>query len=42
MPNPAKVREQRLRKTNAQLVAEIDSFEQRVAALEVGREEALR
>jgi PAS domain S-box-containing protein len=41
MPNPATIRKQRLRKTKAQLIDEIDSFEQRIAALEVGREEAL-
>ena len=41
MPSPATIRKQRLRKTKAQLIDEIDSFEQRVAAMEVGREEAL-
>jgi PAS domain S-box-containing protein len=35
MPNPATVREQRLRKTKAQLIDEIDSLEQRAAAIEV-------
>ncbi len=34
MPNPATVREQRLRKTKAQLIDEIDSLEQRAAAIE--------
>jgi len=34
MPNPATVREQRLRKTKAQLIDEIDTFEQRAAAIE--------
>ncbi len=38
MPITATVREQRLRKTKAQLIDEIDSFERRVAALEVGRD----
>ncbi len=33
MPNPATVRERRLRKTKAQLVDEIDTLEQRVAAM---------
>ncbi len=32
MPNPATVREQRLRKTKAQLIDEIDTLEQRAAA----------
>ncbi len=41
MPNPATTREQRLRKTKAQLIDELDSLERRVAALEVGRDEAL-
>ena len=35
MPNPTTVREQRLRKTKAQLIDEIDTLEQRAAALEV-------
>jgi len=34
MPNPATLREQRLRKTKAQLIDEIDTLEQRAAALE--------
>ena len=34
MPNPATVREQRLRKTKAQLIDEIDTLEQRSAAIE--------
>ncbi len=34
MPNPATVREQRLRKTKAQLIDELESFEQRAAAIE--------
>ncbi len=34
MPNPATVREQRLRKTKAQLIDEIDTLEQRAAAIE--------
>ncbi len=34
MPNPATVREQRLRLTKAQLIDEIDRFEQRAAAIE--------
>ena len=38
MPNPAALRERRLRKTKAQLIDEIDSFERRVAALEVERD----
>ena len=42
MSSPATNREPRLRKTKAQLIDEIDSFEQRLAALEVGREEARR
>jgi PAS domain S-box-containing protein len=41
MPNPATVRERRLRKTKAQLIDEIDALEQRVAALDFGREQAL-
>ena len=35
MPNPATLRERRLRKTKAQLIDEIDTLEQRAAALEV-------
>ncbi len=31
MPNPATLREQRLRKTKAQLIDEIDTLEQRAA-----------
>ncbi len=38
MPNPATIRKQRLRKTKAQLIDELESFERRVAALEVGRD----
>ncbi len=34
MPNPATVGEQRLRKTKAQLIDEIDTLEQRAAAIE--------
>ncbi len=34
MPNPATTREQRLRKTKAQLIDEIDTLEQRAAAIE--------
>jgi PAS domain S-box-containing protein len=34
MPNPATVRERRLRKTKAQLIDEIDTLEQRTAAIE--------
>ncbi len=34
MPNPATVRERRLRKTKAQLIDEIDRLEQRAAAIE--------
>ncbi len=34
MPSPATVRERRLRKTKAQLIDEIDSLEQRTAAIE--------
>ncbi len=34
MPNAAKVRVQRLRKTKAQLIDEIDTLEQRAAAIE--------
>ncbi len=33
MPNPATTREQRLRKTKAQLIDEIDTLEQRAAAI---------
>jgi PAS domain S-box-containing protein len=35
MPNPATLRERRLRMTKAQLIGEIDTLEQRAAALEV-------
>jgi PAS domain S-box-containing protein len=38
MPKLTTVRERRLCKTKAQLIDEIDSFERRVAALEVGRD----
>ncbi len=34
MPNPAALRERRLRKTKAQLIDEIDTLEQRAAAPE--------
>ncbi len=34
MPNPATVRERRLRKTKAQLIDEIDTLEQRATAIE--------
>ncbi len=34
MPNPATLRAQRLRKTKAQLIDEIDTLEQRAAAIE--------
>ncbi len=34
MPNPAMLRERRLRKTKAQLIDEIDTLEQRAAAIE--------
>ncbi len=34
MPNPATVRERRLRKTKAQLVDEIETLEQRATAIE--------
>ena len=34
MPNPAALRERRLRKTKAQLIDEIDTLEHRAAALE--------
>ncbi len=34
MPNPATVRERRLRKSKAQLIDEIDTLEQRGAAIE--------
>ncbi len=34
MPNPATIRKQRLRKTKAQLIDEIDTVEQRAAAIE--------
>ncbi len=36
MPNPATVREQCFRKTKAQLIDELESFERRVAVLRVG------
>ncbi len=41
MPNPATLRGRRLRMTKAQLIDEIDTLEQRVAVLEIGREQAL-
>ena len=34
MPNPATLRERRLRKTKAQLIDEIDTLERRAAAIE--------
>jgi len=34
VPSPAAVREQRLRKTKAQLIDEIDTLEQRLTAVE--------
>ncbi len=34
MPNPATLRERRLRKAKAQLIDEIDTLEQRAAAIE--------
>ncbi|MEE8263166.1 MAG: hypothetical protein V3R83_11955, partial [Gammaproteobacteria bacterium] len=34
MPNPATIRKQRLRKTKAQLIDEIDTLEQRATAIE--------
>ncbi len=34
MPNPATVRERRLRKSTAQLIDELESFERRVAAID--------
>ena len=34
MPNPATLRERRLRMTKAQLIDEIDTLEQRAAAIE--------
>jgi len=39
MPNTATVREQRLRKTKAQLIDEIDTLEQRAAAIEATNQE---
>ncbi len=42
MPNPATVREQRLRKTKAQLIDEIDTLEQRAAATPEGGTELKR
>ncbi len=39
MPNTATVREQRLRKTKAQLIDEIDTLEQRAAAIEATNRE---
>ena len=35
MPNPATLRERRLRMTKAQLIDEIDTLEQRAALIEV-------
>ncbi len=42
MPNPATVRAQRLRKTKAQLIDEIDTLEQRAAANREGGTELKR
>ncbi len=42
MPNPATVREQRLRKTKAQLIDEINTLEQRAAATPEGGTELKR
>ena len=42
MPNPASAREQRLRKTKAQLIDEIDTLERRVAATSEGGSELKR
>ncbi len=42
MPNPATVRERRLRKTKAQLIDEIDTLEQRAAATPEGGSEFRR
>ncbi len=42
MPNPATVRERRLRKTKAQLIDEIDTLEQRAAATPEGGSELKR
>ncbi len=42
MPNPATIRKQRLRKTKAQLIDEIDTLEQRVAATPKGGTELKR
>ncbi len=39
MPNPAALRERRLRKTKAQLIDEIDTLEQRDAAIEAANRE---
>ncbi len=41
MPNPAALRERRLRKTKAQLIDEIDTLEQRAAASDIGQEQAV-
>ena len=41
MPNPATVREQRLRKTKAQLIDEIDTLEQRVALINLATRDNL-
>ncbi len=42
MPNPATVREQRLRKTKAQLIDELESFERRATATPEGGTELKR
>ncbi len=42
MPNPATVREQRLRKTKAQLIDEIETHEQRAAGTPEGDRELKR
>ncbi len=39
MPNTATVREQRLRKTKAQMIDEIDTLEGRAAAIEAAKRE---
>ncbi len=42
MPNPATLRERRLRMTKAQLIDEIDTLEQRAAAIEATYRSAAR
>ena len=41
MPNPATVRQQRLRKTKAQLIDEIDTLEQRTALIKLATRDNL-